>query len=144
MYFTETHIYIPTAYFTLQKHTFTYMLPSMHSTETNISRPTAYYTQQKNIFNLSLPSCTLHKHIFYNINSTFYRHKNSHAHCSLALDIKTHSQNYSYLILYKHTFPCPLLSCTAHKHTFTCPLPLPHTSEPHINISTAIIYSTET
>ena len=77
MYFTETHIYIPTAYFTLQKHTFTYMLPSMHSTETNIPRPIAYSTQQKNVFNLSLPSCTLHKHIF--TTSTVH-----------STDIKTH------------------------------------------------------
>ena len=75
---------------------------------------------QKHKRTCQMLTCTLHKHIFYNINSTFYRHKNSHAHCSLALDIKTHSQNYSYLILYKHTFPCPLMSCTLHKHTFTC------------------------
>lgn len=77
MYFTETHIYIPTAYFTLQKHTFTYMLPSMHSTETNIPRPTAYSTQQKNVFNFPC-----HPALYIN---TFFTTSTVHS-----TDIKTH------------------------------------------------------
>ena len=64
MYFTETHIYIPTAYFTLQKHTFTYMLPSMHSTETII-----------------------HK----SLQTALYRKTHRNAHCCLSLYKKTFS-----------------------------------------------------
>ena len=70
MYFTETHIYIPTAYFTLQKHTYKCQLLSC--------------TQQKYTFTCPQLSWTLHKHTLpCPLHNTLYTNTPSHNHCIL-------------------------------------------------------------
>lgn len=162
-----------TAYCTLQKHSFTWLVPSMHSKESHIHMPTAINALYRNTHSqahwilhsidahIPMPTAVLHStdtHSYSHCCPALCRDTHSHSYCLLhssqaqftcrlcsALCRNIHSNaNCHHLILKKHIFTCPQLSCTLHTKIFTCLLPSLQSTEAHNHMHTVIFQSTET
>ena len=101
---TETHIHMPTPILRYTEiHVLPWPLPSLHSIETHIIMPTAI-----------LHSTETHLYM----PTTIWHCTQTHTHMATAITAlyrNRHSHTDFYPTLYKHTFPCPLMSCTLHK-----------------------------
>ena len=136
---------MPTAINALYRNTHSQTHWILHSTDAHIPMPTA----------------VLHStdtHSYSHCCPALCRDTHSHSYCLLhssqaqftcrlcsALCRNIHSNaNCHHLILKKHIFTCPQLSCTLHTKIFTCLLPSLQSTEAHNHMHTVIFQSIET
>ena len=139
IFYRNTHVHGYCILDTIEKYSFTCLVPSMHSKKNTYSHPTAINTLYRNtyftgplpiscyMYTHSKPSAVLHSADAYfhaNCCATPCRNTHSHVHCSCTLE--------------KHTFTCPLLSCTLQKHLYM-PTPIQRCTETHTHMLKAII-----
>ena len=158
-HYREIVIYMPGAINALKRKTYS------HLTAINTLYRNTYFTGPLPIscymYTHSKPSAVLHStdtHSYSHCCPALCRDTHSHSYCLLhssqaqftcrlcsALCRNIHSNaNCHHLILKKHIFTCPQLSCTLHTKIFTCLLPSLQSTEAHNHMHTVIFQSTET
>ena len=120
----ETHIHMPTAINTLYRNTHSQAHWILHSIDAHIPMPTAVlHSTDTHSYSHCCPALCrdTHSHSYCLLHSS-----QAQLTCRLcsALCRNIHSNaNCHHLILKKHIFTCPQLSCTLHTKIFTCLLP---------------------
>ena len=85
MNFTETHIFMPTIYYTVWKHIFTCQVPTLHSTETHIHMLIALHQSTETHIQMPIAITALYSntHSHAHLCPCLYRKPHSHSKCIL-------------------------------------------------------------